>query len=84
MFAARVTGYGSCAAPGGQTWATDVKASDALGNTLYLLYDPGSGQLLSASTLASGDGGAGEVDYGTCGEGAGLVKCSSVVFACDR
>jgi hypothetical protein len=65
-------------------WAIDVKATDTHGNTLYALYDPVTAQLLSVSTLAPGDGGMGETDYGTCGENTGIVTCSSVVFACDR
>jgi len=83
-FAPRVTGYGTCTTPGGQPWATDVKASDALGNELYLLYDPTSGRLLSVSTIAPGDSGTGEQDYGTCGEGTGIVTCAGVLFTCDR
>jgi hypothetical protein len=83
-FSARVTGYGTCVTPAGEPWAIDVKASDAHGNELYVLYDPTTSQLLSVSTLAPGDSGTGEQDYGTCGENTGIVTCSSVVFACDR
>jgi hypothetical protein len=83
-FSPRVTGYGVCTTPAGQVWANDVKASDAHGNELYLLYDPATGQLLSVSTRGPGDSGAGEEDYGTCGENSGIVTCSGVVFACDR
>jgi len=83
-FSARVTGYGMCLTPGGQPWALDVKATDAQGNTLYVLYDPVTAQLLSVSTLGPGDSGTGEQDYGTCGENTGIVTCSGVVFTCDR
>jgi len=83
-FSARVTGYGTCLTPAGLPWAIDVKATDTHGNTHYALYDPVTAQLLSVSTLAPGDGGMGETDYGTCGENTGIVTCSSVVFACDR
>jgi hypothetical protein len=82
-FAPRVTGYGTCLTPAGQAWAIDVKASDANGNELYLLYDPTSGRLLSVSTVAPGDGGT-EQDYGTCGEGTGIVRCTGVLFSCAR
>jgi hypothetical protein len=83
-FSPRVTGYGNCITPAGEPWAIDVKASDALGNDLYLLYDPTTGQLLSVSTFGPGDAGAGEHDYGTCGENSGIVTCSAVRFTCDR
>jgi hypothetical protein len=84
-FAPRVTGYGTCTTPDGQLWANDVVASDALGNTLYLLYDPSSGQLVSVSTLGPGDSPTQEKDYGTCGQSAGIVRCAApVLFTCDR
>ncbi len=84
-FAPRVTGYGTCTTPDGRLWANDVEASDALGNTLYLLYDPSSGELVSVSALGPGDGATGEQDYGTCGQSAGIVSCSGpLLFTCDR
>ena len=83
-FSPRVTGYGNCTTPAGEPWAIDVKASDALGHDLYLLYDPTSGELLSVSTFGPGDAGTGEQDYGTCGESTGIVTCSAVRFTCNR
>jgi hypothetical protein len=83
-FSPRVTGYGNCTTPAGEPWAIDVKASDALGHDLYLLYDPTSGELLSVSTFGPGDAGTGEQDYGTCGESTGIVTCSAVRFTCAR
>jgi hypothetical protein len=82
-FAPRVTGYGTCTTPAGQVWATDVRATDATGAELFVLYDPASGQLLSVSTVASGDAGA-EHDYGTCGAHSGIVTCTTVAFTCAR
>jgi hypothetical protein len=84
-FSARVTGYGTCLTPAGEPWAIDVKASDTHGNVLYVLYDPTSGELLSVSTIALGDGGTGEQDYGTCGQNTGIVTCQPAApFTCDR
>jgi predicted small lipoprotein YifL len=83
-FSPRVTGYGSCTDPAGQIWATDVMATDGHGNVLYLLYDPATAELLSVSTVSPGDAATDQVDYGTCGESAGLVSCKSSVYACDR
>jgi hypothetical protein len=79
--AARVTGSGSCTTADGTMWATDVRLSQPGGGTLYLLYDPSSGQLVSVSTLG-GDGGAGETDYGTCGARSGIVTCAGAAFRC--
>ena len=76
--AARVTGVGTCTTPDGQTWATDVRLADADGGTLYLLYDPASGDLVSVSTIASG----GETDYGTCGAHSGIVTCAGAAYRC--
>jgi hypothetical protein len=84
-FAPRVVGYGPCVTPGGQPWATAVQATDASGDSLYVLYDPTTGELLSVSTLAPGsDGGSGETNYGTCGENTGIVDCIIIGHACDR
>jgi hypothetical protein len=82
-FSARVTGYGTCLTPAGEPWALDVQATDTRGNQLYVLYDLTSGELLSASTIALGDGGI-EQDYGTCGESVGIVRCSHPLYTCDR
>jgi hypothetical protein len=85
--APRVTGFGTCTTSAGDTWAIDVRTADANGGTVYLLFDPASGQLVSVSTLepggAGGDGGPVETDYGTCGERHGIVTCSGVAFACS-
>jgi hypothetical protein len=86
-FASRVNGYGTCTTPGGQPWATEVRATDASGALLYLLYDPSSGSLLSVSTVpitAATDGGTGEKDYGTCGAHTGIVTCATTTFSCAR
>ena len=80
--ASRVTGSGTCTTTDGRTWAIDVRLSDTAGGTLYLLYDPTSGDLLSASTLGAGGAGSGETDYGTCGAHSGLVTCAGAAFRC--
>jgi hypothetical protein len=83
VFAARVTGAGTCTTPGGQTWAIDVRASDGTGAQLYVLYDPSSAQLLSVSTVGAGVGDGGEVDYGTC-DNSGIVTCTTTPVSCAR
>jgi len=82
--APRVTAFGACTVSGGATWATNVKATDASGNLLYLLYDPTSAALLSVTTIGAGDGGKGEQDYGYCGEHSGIVSCTDAVFTCGQ
>ena len=86
-FAPSVTGYGTCTTPAGEPWAIEVRALDATGAFLYVLYDPASGQLLDVSTVqgaATVDGGTGEKDYGTCGEHTGVVTCTTTPFSCAR
>lgn len=81
--APRVTGAGICSTTDGQTWAVDVRLADAGGGTLYLLYDPTSGDLVSVSTIGAGtDAGTGETDYGTCGAHSGIVTCAGSGFRC--
>lgn len=83
--APRVTAYGTCTLANGQTWAINVRATTATGDALYLLYDPSSAALLSVTTIApggAGDAGAGEQDYGFCGQQSGIVTCTDTAFTC--
>jgi len=82
-FAPRVAGIGTCLTPSGQTWAIDVKSLDASGASVYLLYDPTSGQLIGVTTFEpTGDGGTSERDYGSCGAGLGIISCETTLLPC--
>jgi hypothetical protein len=87
--AARVTGFGTCTAPDGATWAVDVKIGDGTGGAAYLLYDPSSAQLVHVTTLdpavaGTGDGGPEQTDYGTCGVRGSVVTCHGSAFRCAQ